>query len=87
MKEKNNQSEIILYKTDDGQIKVGTVFQDETIWLTQTQMGELFGVGRPAITKHLKNIFESSELDEKVVSSIFEHTTHHEAIKGKTQTK
>ena len=44
MKEKNNQSEIILYKTDDGRIKVDTVFQSETIWLTQAQMSELFDV-------------------------------------------
>jgi len=87
MKEKNNQSEIILYKTDDGRIKVDTVFQNDTIWLTQAQMSELFDVGRPAITKHLKNIFESGELDENVVSSILEHTTQHGAIEGKTQTQ
>ncbi len=87
MKEENNQSEIILYKTDDGQIKVDTVFQDETIWMTQAQMSELFDVNVPAISKHLKNIFESDELDEKVVVSILENTTQHGAIKGKTQTK
>ncbi|MFW9906643.1 MAG: RhuM family protein, partial [Candidatus Thorarchaeota archaeon] len=83
----SNQSEIILYKTEDGQIKVDTVFQNETIWLTQAQMAELFDVGRPAITKHLKNIFESEELHEEVVSSNLEHTTQHGAIKGKTQTR
>ncbi len=82
-----NQSEIILYRTEDGAVKVDTIFQDETIWLTQKMMAELFDVQRPAITKHLKNIFESGELDEKVVSSILEHTTEHGAIKGKYQTK
>jgi hypothetical protein len=87
MKKETNQSEIILYKTDDGRIKVDTIFQNETIWLTQMQMSELFDIGRPAITKHLKNIFESGELDEDVVSSILEHTTQHGAIEGKTQTK
>jgi len=51
------------------------------------KMAELFDVKRPAITKHLKNVFESCELDEKVVSSILEHTTQHGAIEGKTQTK
>jgi hypothetical protein len=81
----SEKSEIILYKTDDGSIKVDTVFLDETIWLTQAQMAELFDVKRPAITKHLKNIFESKELDEQVVSSILEHTTAHGAIEGKTQ--
>lgn len=83
----SDTSEIVLYQTEDGKIKIDTVFQDETIWLTQAQMGELFDVKRPAITKHLKNIFESKELDEQVVSSILEHTTQHGAIEGKTQKK
>ncbi|NLD38957.1 MAG: virulence RhuM family protein [Desulfatiglans sp.] len=74
MTEKNNQSEIILYKTDDGRIKVDTVFQNETIWLTQAQMSELFDVNVPAISKHLKNIFDSGELDEDSVVSILETT-------------
>lgn len=50
-------------------------------------MAELFGVQRPAITKHLQNIFDSAELDEQVVRSILEHTLVHGAIPGKTQTK
>lgn len=87
MTRQSDKSEIILYKTDDGSIKIDTVFLDETIWLTQAQMAELFDVKRPAITKHLKNIFESRELDEQVVSSILEHTTAHGAIEGKTQKK
>jgi len=82
-----NQSEILLYKTDDGAIKIDTIFQDETIWLTQAQMAELFDVQRPAITKHLKNIFATEELDEKVVGSILEHTTQHGAMAEKTQKK
>jgi len=80
-------SEIVLYQTADGEIKIDTVFHDETIWLTQAKMAELFNVKRPAVTKHLKNIFESGELDEQVVSSIMAHTTQHGAINGKTQTK
>ena len=83
----SNISEIVLYQTDDGKIRIDTVFQGETIWLAQAKMAELFDVKRPAITKHLKNIFESGELDEQVVSSILEHTTQHGAINGKTQTK
>lgn len=50
-------------------------------------MAELFGVQRSAITKHLKNIFESSDLDEKLLCSILEPTTEHGAITGKTQTQ
>jgi len=82
-----NQSEIVLYTTADGTVKIDTIFQDETIWLTQKKMAELFDVQRPAITKHLKNIFESGELAEQVVSSILEHTTQHGAMVGKTQTQ
>ncbi len=60
---------------------------EETIWLPQKRIAELFGVQRPAITKHLKNIFEAGELEENVVSSILEHTAQHGAIEGKTQTQ
>ena len=82
-----NTSEIILYQTSDGSVRIDTVFRDETIWLTQAKMAELFDVKIPAISKHLKNIFESGELDEKVVVSILENTTQHGAIEGKTQKK
>jgi hypothetical protein len=68
------ESEIIFYQSDEGIIKVEVIFQDETFWMTQKKIAELFGVQRPAITKHLKNIFESGELEENSVSSILEHT-------------
>ena len=55
-------------------MKIEVFLQNETIWLNQAKIAELFGVQRPAITKHLKNIFESGELKEEVVSSILEHT-------------
>ncbi len=87
MRSQSNTSEIILYQTSDGTVRIDTVFRDETIWLTQAKMAELFDVKIPAISKHLKNIFESGELDEKVVISILENTTAHGAIEGKTQTK
>jgi len=64
----------LLYTTPNGDVRVEIFIQDETIWLTQEKMGVLFGVQRPAITKHLKNIFESKELNENSVSSILEHT-------------
>jgi hypothetical protein len=78
-------NEILLYTTPNGKVKVEIFLQDETIWLTQQKIADLFGVQRPAVTKHLKNIFETGELIENVVSSILEHTTQHGAIEGKTQ--
>ena len=66
-------------------MSLDTKLENETIWLTQKQMAELFGVKTPAISKHLKNIFNEGELKEEVVISILETTTEHGAIKGKTQ--
>lgn len=80
-------TEFLLYTAPNGDIKVEVLLNNETIWLTQERMAELFGVQRPAITKHLKSIFESGELDEQLVCSILEHTTEHGAIAGKTQTQ
>ena len=67
-------NEIIFYTTPDGNKKVEVFFQDETAWLTQKALAELFGVQVPAINKHLKNIFESGELVENSVISILETT-------------
>jgi hypothetical protein len=78
--------EILLYQTSSGDVRVECLLHDETIWLTQKAIATLFGVQRPAITKHLGNIFETGELREEVVSSILEQTTPHGAISGKTQT-
>jgi hypothetical protein len=80
-------TEFLLYTTPNGKVKVEIFLKDETIWLSQDRIAELFGVQRPAVTKHLKNIFESGELQEAVVSSILELTTAHGAMVGKTQTK
>ena len=77
----------IIYTDQNEDVKLKVFIKDETIWATQKQMAELFGVKIPAISKHLKNIFESEELDENVVISILENTTQHGAIEGKTQTK
>lgn len=78
-------TDFLLYTTPNGDIKVEVFLHNENIWLSQDRMAELFGVQRPAITKHLKNIFGDEELDENVVSSIMEHTTTHGAIEGKKQ--
>ncbi|MDD3231820.1 MAG: virulence RhuM family protein [Clostridia bacterium] len=82
-----NSNKIVLYTSDEGDIKVDVVFKDENFWLTQKAISELFNVQVPAISKHLKNIFESGELNEKVVISILETTTKHGAIEDKTQTQ
>jgi len=70
-----NQSNFLLYTGNEGEVNVEVFLKDETIWLTQKAISELYGVQRPAITKHLKNIFDSGELQEDSVSSILEHTT------------
>jgi len=72
----SNQSNFILYTGNDGEVNIEVVLQDEMIWLTQKAISELYGVQRPAITKHLKNIFDSGELQEDSVSSILEHTAN-----------
>ena len=81
-----NEIQFILYNLPDNEGSVQGVVRDETIWLTQKAMAQLFGVNVPAISKHLRNIFDSEELNENVVVSKMEITTEHGAIEGKTQT-
>lgn len=81
-----NEIQFLIYNMPDDDGKVQVVVRDETLWCTQKAMAQLFGVGVPAISKHLKNIFEEGELDKDVVISILETTTQHGAIEGKTQT-
>ncbi|MBU4300127.1 MAG: virulence RhuM family protein [Nanoarchaeota archaeon] len=71
---KDEAMDFLIYSSPDGNVKVEAFLHKENIWLTQDKMADLFGVQRPAITKHLINIFESGELDENSVSSILEHT-------------
>lgn len=75
MKENSDsrQGEIILYHSSDNQTSLEVRLEDETVWLTQVQIAELFGTKRPAITKHLINIYRSGELNEKSTCSILEH--------------
>ena len=75
---------MVLYRTEDDNVTVSALIKDETIWITQKAMAELFGVQTPAISKHLKNIFEQGELREEVVVSKMEIPTPHGAITGKT---
>lgn len=69
-----SKGEVILYKSAEGDTKLDVKLSGDTVWLSQDQIAVLFGTQRPAITKHLGNIFKSRELDQKSVSSILERT-------------
>lgn len=71
----NPQNEsVVIYRSDDDAVKLEVQLANETVWLTQQQMAELFGVKQPAISKHLSNIFREGELDKNSVHSILEYT-------------
>lgn len=81
---RDQTSEFLLYTDPNGAVKVEVLLSGETLWLTQKRMAELFGVGVPAISKHLKKIFESNELQQDSVISILE-TTAEDGKKYQTQ--
>jgi hypothetical protein len=70
----NTDSQIIIYQSENGKVQIDVTLQNETVWLTQQQIANLFGVNQPAISKHFKNIFDSGELDKNSVYSILEYT-------------
>ncbi|WP_439474471.1 virulence RhuM family protein [Algoriphagus formosus] len=80
-----NQSEFLLYVSQSGDIKVDVLLHDETVWLTQKGMQELFEKAKSTISEHIKNVFEEGELNEEVVVRDFRTTSPHGAIEGKTQ--
>ena len=80
------QMEMVLYHTDDGDVLVEAYIADESIWVTQKAMADIFGVDKSGISRHLKNIFDSGELEKEVVIAKIATTTQHGAIEGKTQT-
>lgn len=82
----SNEIQFLLYNMPEADGKVQVVIKEETLWCTQKAMAQLFGVGVPAISKHLKNIFEEGELSREVVVSKMEITTQHGAIEDKMQT-
>lgn len=86
MNDFSKQMEMVLYNSEDGDVSVNAYIKDESLWVTQKAMSELFGVDKSGISRHLKNIFSTGELDEKVVVAKIATTTQHGAIKGKTQT-
>ncbi|EKX93811.1 Virulence protein [Peptostreptococcus anaerobius] len=82
-----NDFNFLVYQTAEENVSVNALVKDETIWLTQKAMAELFDVDKSSISRHLKNIFNEGELDEKVVVAKIATTTQHGAIEGKTQSK
>lgn len=78
--------EIIIYKNEDGLIKVDVLFANETVWLTQEQMSVLFQRSKSVISRHIKNIFDEGELKEEVVVAKNAITTLHGAMQNKSQT-
>jgi len=85
LKIRNSTAEFLIFTSQSGEDSIEVKVQDENIWLTQKLISELFDVKIPAISKHLKNIFESGELDENVVVSKMEIATNHGAIEDKQQ--
>ncbi|MDR2197160.1 MAG: virulence RhuM family protein [Coriobacteriales bacterium] len=82
----NGSSEIVLFQPDKA-VRLEVLLDEETVWLTQRQMAELFSTTRSNITMHISNIFKEGELKEEMVSKESLLTTQHGAIKGKMQTK
>ena len=80
-------SNFVIFQTENCKVNIDVYFKDDTLWLTQKLIAELFEKGRSTITEHLKNIFAEGELDKKVVCRDFRHTTQHGAIKDKEQRK
>lgn len=81
----NNDFHFLIYNTTEENISVNALIKDDTIWLTQKAMAELFEIDKSGISRHLKNIFDSGELNEKVVVAKFATTTPHGAIADKMQ--
>ena len=79
--------QMLLYHIDNEDISVQVIIKDDTVWITQKALAELFQVDKSGISRHLKNIFDEGELDEKVVVAKFATTTKHGAMQGQTQTK
>ena len=81
------QDQVVIYQTEDGQTQIDVRLENETVWLTQAQMAELFQKDRTVITRHINNVFKEKELEREEVSVKIAHTTQHGAIEGKTQTQ
>ena len=81
------KNQIEIYQANDGSTQINVQVEQDTIWLTQGHIAELFERDRTVIGRHISNVFNENELDENVVCANFAHTTQHGAIKGKSQSK
>ena len=79
-------TELVIYESNDGNIKLDVNLENETVWLSLDQMSNLFGRDKSVISRHIKHIFEEGELEKNKVIANFATTTKHGAIEGKTQT-
>ena len=77
--------DILIYQSEDGRTHIDVRMEQETVWLTQQQLCELYQTSKSNVSEHIKHIFEDGELDENVVVRKFRTTTQHGAITGKTQ--
>ena len=80
-----NNNAITIYQTDDGKVTIDVTYKDETVWLTQAQMAELFQKDRTVIGRHVNNIFKEGELEESLVCAKYAHTKEYGRRKGFTQ--
>lgn len=85
--DRENIDDLVIYDTGNNQIEVSIHAEKETVWLSLSQLSDLFERDRTVIGRHINNIFSEKELDEEVVCAKFAHTTKHGAIDGKFQTK
>jgi len=80
-----SNNEIEIYQSPDGQTQVEVKFENDTVWLSQMQLAQLFNRDRSVIGRHIRNIFNEDELNEEVVCADFAHTTQHGSMPGKSQ--
>ena len=72
-----NESNLLIYQNQEGNIKIDVQLENDTVWLTQEQMAQLFGKGRSTITEHISNIFKEKELEQNAVCRNFRHTANY----------
>ena len=82
----NNKTELVIYESQDGNIKLDVNLENETVWLSLEQMTRLFGRDKSVISRHIKNVFEEGELVKDEVVAKFATNTKHVSIAGKSQT-
>ena len=83
----NPNNNIVIYQSEDGKVHLDVVYNEETMWLTQQQLCDLYQTSKSNVSEHIKHIFEDGELDKEVVVRNFRITTQHGAIEGKTQSR